>query len=113
MMWAVHKANLDLTILQCCLGGVELVAWECWLGNMDLTIGNCWLCDLAKWIDSLEKLILQISQIVTRTSPFGKVAFWEVGKVKLQNSWANNIHILWMSIHEISFMNLQWMNYHG
>jgi hypothetical protein len=29
MPWAVHKANLDLTIWQYCLGGVELVAWEC------------------------------------------------------------------------------------
>jgi hypothetical protein len=29
MLWAVDKANLDLTIWQCCLGGVELVAREC------------------------------------------------------------------------------------
>ncbi len=29
MMWAVHKANLDLTIWQCCFGGVELLGWEC------------------------------------------------------------------------------------
>jgi hypothetical protein len=50
MLWAVQKANLDLTIWQCCLGGVELVAWECWLGTMDLTTGPYWLCDLAKWI---------------------------------------------------------------
>jgi hypothetical protein len=29
MLWAVHKASLDLKIWQCCFGGVELVAWEC------------------------------------------------------------------------------------
>jgi hypothetical protein len=29
MLWAVDKANLDLTIWQYCLGGVELVGWEC------------------------------------------------------------------------------------
>jgi hypothetical protein len=29
LLWAIHKANLDLTIWQCGLGGVELVAWEC------------------------------------------------------------------------------------
>jgi hypothetical protein len=29
MLWAGHKANLDLTIWPYCLGGVGAVAWEC------------------------------------------------------------------------------------
>jgi hypothetical protein len=41
MPWAVHKANLDLTIWQYCLGGVELVAcgmltWHHGLANWAL-----------------------------------------------------------------------------
>jgi hypothetical protein len=63
-------------------------------------------------LDSQETSILQNSQIVTGLHHLAKWN-WEVGKVNLQNSRTKNIHILWMSICEISFGNLQWMNDHG